>query len=88
MGKAAPATAGPSRSRKKAKLRLRFRILERSGFRCTYCGVPAREARLVIDHVHPFSKGGADDPSNYAASCVPCNSGKGDLILEQREPEA
>jgi 5-methylcytosine-specific restriction endonuclease McrA len=68
-----------------AKLRLRFRVLERDNFRCHWCGVPAREARIVIDHVMPFSKGGADDPSNYVSSCEPCNGGKGDLILEPRD---
>jgi 5-methylcytosine-specific restriction enzyme A len=70
---------------KGAKLRLRFRVLERDGWRCHWCGTPARETKLVIDHVHPFSKGGADNPSNYCASCEPCNGGKGDLILEQTD---
>jgi hypothetical protein len=78
----------PKRARKQygaVKLRLRFRVLERDGFRCHYCGVPAREMHLQIDHVMPFSKGGADEPSNYVASCSNCNGGKGDVILEQRD---
>jgi hypothetical protein len=83
-------TPDAPRQRKKhgaAKLRLRFRVLERDNFRCHWCGVPARETRIVIDHVMPFSKGGVDDPSNYVASCEPCNGGKGDLILEPRDDD-
>jgi 5-methylcytosine-specific restriction endonuclease McrA len=82
------APGDPSRVRKRwkgAKLRLRFRVLERDGWRCHWCGTPARETKLVIDHVYPFSKGGADEPSNYVASCEACNGGKGDLILEARD---
>jgi hypothetical protein len=82
---AVPGDSPRARKRwKGAKLRLRFRVLERDGWRCHWCGTPARETKLVIDHVHPFSKGGADNPSNYCASCEPCNGGKGDVILEVR----
>ena len=55
-------------------LRLRDSILIRDGHRCHYCGNPATTA----DHVVPRSKGGADDPSNLVACCLPCNSSKRD----------
>lgn len=61
---------------------IRFKILEKSAFRCHYCGTPSRETKLVIDHVVPLAKGGADHPSNMVASCIPCNGGKSDCILE------
>ena len=57
---------------------LRARVLERDGFRCRRCGARAADgARLVIDHIHPFSKGGATAFGNLQTLCVPCNLGKG-----------
>lgn len=54
----------------------RFRALARDGFRCTYCGVTAGEARLVVDHVVPRAAGGTDEMANLATACDECNSGK------------
>jgi 5-methylcytosine-specific restriction protein A len=76
------APGDPTRRRKRTKLRLRFRVLERDNWRCHWCGTPARETKLVIDHLYPFSQGGADEAANYVASCPACNGGKGDVILE------
>lgn len=58
--------------------KLRFEILKRSDFACTYCGAKAPDVELVIDHVDPVSRGGADEESNMVAACFDCNSGKGD----------
>ncbi len=60
-------------------LRTRFLVMKRDGFRCRYCGKsPATDAgvELVLDHVHPWSKGGKTTPDNLATSCVACNAGK------------
>lgn len=54
---------------------LRRQILERDAHRCQSCG--ARE-RLEIDHIHPRSKGGSNDPSNLQVLCATCNRRKGD----------
>lgn len=54
----------------------RFAILRRDGFRCVYCGATANDQKLHVDHIHPKSKGGTDDPSNLATSCEACNLGK------------
>ena len=56
--------------------RLRYEILKRDGHRCRYCGRPASEVALVVDHVVPVALGGRDEPSNLAAACEECNSGK------------
>lgn len=56
--------------------RLRFEILRRDGFRCTYCGASPAERELQVDHVIPAALGGTDDPQNLTTSCEPCNSGK------------
>jgi 5-methylcytosine-specific restriction endonuclease McrA len=56
---------------------LRFRILERDGFRCRYCGRGTPEVTLHVDHVQSVADGGTDDESNLVASCRDCNLGKG-----------
>lgn len=56
--------------------RLRFEILRRDNYRCRYCGTPADEAPLTIDHVIPQALGGRTVPENLVAACGPCNAGK------------
>lgn len=56
--------------------RLRFEILRRDNFRCTYCGATPAEEEMHIDHVIPRALGGQDTPENLTTSCEPCNSGK------------
>lgn len=64
---------------------LRFEILKRDGFRCSYCGVSAREgARLQVDHVKPKASGGTDDPKNLTTACETCNAGKAARKLSER----
>jgi hypothetical protein len=60
---------------------LRFRVLERDGYRCRYCGRGAPDVELHADHVVPISKGGADSLENMVAACVDCNTGKRARIL-------
>lgn len=58
--------------------RKRFEILERDGFQCGYCGRPASESVLEVDHIVARSRGGTDDPSNLVSACFDCNRGKRD----------
>jgi hypothetical protein len=57
--------------------RLRLLILERDQYRCQRCGAGREDAQLEIDHVHPRSKGGTNDPSNLQVLCLTCNARKG-----------
>lgn len=66
---------------------LRFRILNRDNFTCSYCGRRAPDVRLEVDHVHPRSKGGSDHPSNLKTACFDCNRGKGKHSLSQEAKE-
>lgn len=67
-------------------LKNRFKILERDGFKCVYCGrSPSDGATLQIDHIHPKSRGGSDDHDNLVSACYECNIGKNDILLEKRE---
>ena len=64
---------------------LRFAIFKRDGFKCTYCGAGPKQSRLQVDHIHPWSKGGTDDPSNLTTACTDCNGGKAAKLLSDRE---
>ena len=57
----------------------RLSLRQRFQFRCGYCGVRERDvgAELTVDHFHPGSKGGADDPENWVYCCHACNEFKG-----------
>ena len=57
---------------------IRFKVFQRDGFRCRYCGRAAAEgAVLEVDHIVPRSKGGEDTLENLCAACWECNRGKG-----------
>lgn len=55
-------------------------ILERDGGKCTYCG---DTENLTADHVVPLTRGGTNDSSNLTACCVPCNTKKGNRLVEE-----
>lgn len=66
----------------KGKSRTRFLILRRDGFRCQLCGRSAKDGVVLeLDHKHPWSKGGRDEPDNLWTLCYECNRGKSDLSL-------
>ena len=58
-------------------LRIRFDVLKRDGFRCTYCGVTAAEARLEVDHIQSRVAHGTHKLANLRTACHACNAGKG-----------
>jgi hypothetical protein len=41
------------------------------------CALCRSTERLSVDHIIPFSKGGADTRDNFQCLCKPCNSRKG-----------
>lgn len=61
----------------------RFCILKRDNFRCQYCGRPAPEVSLEVDHIVPVSKGGDNNPENLITACSDCNLGKGTHLIEE-----
>ena len=68
---------------------MRFKVLERDGFACRYCGGKAPDVVLDVDHLVPVREGGTDDLNNLVAACVDCNSGKsGHPLRAQPLPDA
>lgn len=60
---------------------LRFKVLRRDGFTCTYCGRGPPEVQLHVDHVVPFTAGGMTVIDNLKTACRDCNLGKGVMRL-------
>ena len=54
----------------------RFDVLNRDKFRCTYCGLTAKETELHVDHIKAVSKGGSSEMDNLITACIDCNLGK------------
>ena len=63
------------------KLKVRWAVLVRDGFRCRYCGRDSSEVKLHVDHVVPRSQGGESEVNNYVTACEDCNLGKRDKLL-------
>lgn len=81
-------------ARKSVGMGTRYEILRRDKFRCRYCGVPATEAEIHIDHVVPLALGGTNARWNLTSACLECNMGKGngmpliETIVSVRRAEA
>ena len=56
--------------RTRAYQRLRRRILDANGWRCTKCG---RAGRLELHHAIPVADGGDDSEANLIPLCRPCH---------------
>jgi 5-methylcytosine-specific restriction endonuclease McrA len=57
---------------------LRFKVLQRDGFRCQYCGRGAWEDGVALhaDHVVPVVAGGETNEGSLLTACAACNLGK------------
>ncbi len=61
-------------------LRLRWKVLNRDNFTCKNCGASPPKAKLQVDHIHPWSKGGETTIDNLQTLCIKCNGGKSNLV--------
>lgn len=61
--------------------RLRWKVLDRYGYSCVYCGRNAKRdgVKLEIDHKIPRAKGGPTVFANLVTACFDCNRGKSDI---------
>lgn len=69
-----------------AKPGARIRVFRRDGFSCRYCGRKPPQVKLVLDHIVPASRGGADREDNFATACTECNSGKSASAIAPPSP--
>lgn len=76
-------STGDKRQRAPIRASLRSAVLLRDNYRCRYCG--GFEGGLVLDHVVPWSRGGADTEDNLVAACRACNRRKGDQTPEEAQ---
>jgi hypothetical protein len=70
------------KGRQPITLKTRFTVFTKDNFTCQYCGRSAPKVELVLDHKIPVSKGGDNSISNLTTSCVDCNAGKSDFLIE------
>jgi hypothetical protein len=74
-------------------IKLRFRILERDGFRCRSCGAQAGSGRLLqVHHIQTVKQKGTNDAANLETLCDACHAGKhaiapSDVVDEILHPE-
>lgn len=72
-----------SRTPRKVNWRLRALVLMRDGACCRLCGAaPHDGAKLHVDHIVPWSKGGETTIENLQILCNVCNIGKSDVEVE------
>ena len=63
--------------RKKLNPKLRYKILQRDGFKCVKCGNTAETSVLEVDHIKRVRDGGTSEDSNLRTLCHECNFGRG-----------
>ena len=72
------------RTPRAANWRQRAIVLMRDGARCRLCGAtPQSGARLHIDHILPWSKGGETVLENLQVLCEQCNIGKSNVHADE-----
>ncbi len=60
----------------------RLAIYLRDGMACAYCNNGIEEgAKLTLDHVVPYSKGGSNKETNLVTCCHQCNSSRGNRAM-------
>jgi 5-methylcytosine-specific restriction endonuclease McrA len=80
-----PAGRRTRRARDPIRAQMRFRVLQRDGFRCRYCGRSGSAPGVVlhVDHVVPLAAGGGSTEHNLVTACEECNLGKSTMALLQ-----
>lgn len=57
----------------------RQKIYVKYNGRCALCGRPLEFSNMTLDHIKPLSRGGKDCLENIQATCMPCNTFKGNI---------
>lgn len=63
---------------------MRSFVFGKTNGHCVYCGVQIDPfLTFHIDHLHPISRGGSNDPDNLLPACKSCNSSKSARSIEE-----
>jgi len=54
----------------------RYKVFERDGYKCHYCGKQLTRYSATLDHIQPISKGGDNSYDNLITACLHCNSSR------------
>lgn len=65
----------------------RFKVFERDGYKCRYCGSRPPDVVLQVDHFIPVAEGGGNELTNLLTSCKECNHGKKARISRSPDEE-
>ncbi len=63
----------------------RHNLFERDRHTCQYCGQVFTNRRRNLDHVIPRDRGGKTTWENVVASCIGCNSKKGNRLPDEAD---
>ena len=74
---------GQRKNRKSLSQTARLNMWKQAHGRCWYCGCDTPKTFFVLEHVEPFSRGGADSKRNLVVSCWQCDRDKGTKNLEE-----
>lgn len=58
-------------------------VYEKYSGKCAYCGDNLSIENMHIDHIYPKALGGSNGINNLNASCIYCNTTKGNKTLEE-----
>ena len=73
-------SARTKRTSRNVNWRLRAMVLMKDGAQCKLCGAsPQNGAKLHVDHITPWSKGGETVLENLQILCETCNVGKSNI---------
>lgn len=74
---------GQRKNRKSLSQTHRMNMWKQCHGRCWYCGCDTPKTCFILEHVQPFSRGGADSKRNLVVSCWQCDREKGAKTLEE-----
>ena len=64
-------------------VKIRQRVLAKTGGICQYCEVPLVFTTFRVEHATPLSRGGTHDFDNLVPACASCNAKKKSRLAEE-----
>ena len=77
-----PKPQGQVDKRQRNNRRRRQRLIDKGTNSCIWCKTKLTIDTSSLEHVIPLSRGGLDNPNNWALACIPCNGARGSNMPE------